>query len=60
MNKIINFEVQNYNVREANNSYAIVRAYVVSVEKNNNQTNFEKENIEKAIPSILNVPLIGI
>ena len=60
MNKIINFEVQNYNVREANNSYAIVRAYVVSVGKNNNQTNFEKENIEKAIPSILNVPLIGI
>ena len=60
MNKILNFEVQNYNVREANDSYAIVRAYVVSVGKNNNQTNFEKENIEKAIPSILNVPLIGI
>lgn len=60
MNQIMNFEVQNYNVREANDTYAIVRAYVVSVGKNNNQTNFSKENIEKAIPSILNVPLIGI
>ena len=60
MKKIMNFEVKNYNVREANDSYAIVRAYVVNVGKNNNQTNFEKENIERAIPSILNVPLIGI
>ena len=50
MEKAINFEVKNYDVREANDSYAIVRAYVVNVGKNNNQTNFEKENIERAIP----------
>ena len=30
----MNFEVKNYNVREANDSYAIVRAYVVNVGKN--------------------------
>lgn len=60
MRKIMNFEISNYDVREANDTYAIVEVYVVSVGKNNNQTNFEKENIERAVPSILNVPLIGI
>lgn len=57
---MMNFEIKNYNVREANDTYAIVRAYVVSVGKNNNQTNFDKDSIERAIPSILNIPLIGI
>lgn len=60
MKQIMNFEINNYDVREANDTYAIVKTYVVSIGKNNNQTNFRKENIERAIPSILNVPLIGI
>lgn len=60
MKKVFNFEISNYDVRKANDTYAIVKTYVVSVGKNNNQTNFDKENIEKAIPSILNTPLIGI
>lgn len=60
MDNIINFEITNYNVREANDTFAILEAYVVNIGKNNNQTHFRKENIDKAIPSIFNIPLIGI
>lgn len=60
MKEILKFEISNYNIQEANNNYAIVRADIVNIGKNNNQTHFRKEAIEKAIPSILNVPLIGI
>lgn len=58
--EVMNFEISNYNIQEANSTYAVVRADIVNVGKNYNQTNFSKKAIEDAIPSILNTPLIGI
>ena len=58
--EVMNFEISNYNIQESNSTYAVVRADIVNVGKNYNQTNFSKKAIEGAIPSILNTPLIGI
>lgn len=54
------FEIQTYTVKDSDDSCAIVQADVVNVGKNYNQTNFSKEAITTAIPTILNTPLIGI
>jgi hypothetical protein len=58
--EVMNFEILNYAVKDSNDNYAIVQADVVNVGKNFNQTNFSKEAIKAAIPTILNTPLIGI
>ena len=58
--QILNFEVNRYNIKDSNDQFAIVQADVVNVGKNYNQTNFEKNAIQAAIPTILNTPLIGI
>ena len=59
-NDIMKFEIQTYAIKDSNDNYAIVQADVVNVGKNYNQTNFSKEAITAAIPTILNTPLIGI
>lgn len=56
----MNFEIQNYSIKDSNDTYAIVQADVVNVGTNYNQTHFSKEAITAAIPTILNTPLIGI
>lgn len=58
--EVMNFEIQNYNLKVQNDTYAVVQADVVNVGKNYNQTNFSKDAITAAIPTILNTPLIGI
>ena len=56
----LNFEIADYKINDVNDTYAIVRADVVNVGNNYNQTHFSKEAIKAAIPTILNTPLIGI
>ena len=54
----LNFEIADYKINDVNDTYAIVRADVVNVGNNYNQTHFSKEAIKAAIPTILNTPLI--
>ena len=56
----LNFEIADYQINDVNDTYAIVRADVVNVGNNYNQTHVSKEAIKAAIPTILNTPLIGI
>lgn len=60
-NKIkLNYEIKDYDVYDTHKDHAIVRAKIVNVGKNYNDTSFSKESIEKAIPTLYNIPLIGI
>ena len=56
----LNYEIKDYDVYDTHNDHAIVRAKIVNVGKNHNDTSFTKESIQKAIPTLYNIPLIGI
>lgn len=56
----LNYEIKDYDVYDTHKDHAIVRAKIVNVGKNYNETSFSKESIEKAIPTLYNIPLIGI
>lgn len=56
----LNYEIKDYDVYDTHQDHAIVRAKIVNVGRNHNDTSFSKESIEKAIPTLYNIPLIGI
>lgn len=56
----LNYEIKDYDVYDTHKDHAIVRAKIVNVGKNNNDTSFSKESIERALPTLYNIPLIGI
>lgn len=45
-------------VRKVNDSFALGTLYVMYTGHNPNQTNFEKEAVEDALPSLYNVPIV--
>ena len=56
----LSYEIKDYDVYDTHKDHAIVRAKIVNVGKNNNDTSFSKESIERALPTLYNIPLIGI
>ena len=58
--KKLSYEINDYDILDTHKDHAIVRAKIVNVGVNNNMTSFTKEAIRKAIPTLYNIPLIGI
>ena len=58
--KKLSYEINDYDILDTHKDHAIVRAKIVNVGVNNNMTSFTKEAIQKAIPTLYNIPLIGI
>ncbi len=56
----LNFEITDYDILNTHSDHAIVRAKIVNVGENHNGSHFSKESIEQAIPTLYNIPLIGI
>lgn len=56
----LNYEINDYDILDTHRDHAIVRAKIVNIGRNNNDTSFSKESIERAIPTLYNIPLIGI
>lgn len=56
----LKYEITDYSILDTHRDHAIVRAKIVNVGNNNNQTHFSKESIQKALPTLYNIPLIGI
>lgn len=56
----LSFEINDYDILNTHKDHAIVRAKIVNVGNNNNGSHFSKESIENAIPTLYNIPLIGI
>ena len=53
----LSYEIKDYDVYDTHKDHAIVRAKIVNVGKNNNDTSFSKESIERALPTLYNIPL---
>ena len=56
----MSFEINDFDILDTHSDHAIVRAKIVNVGNNHNATHLSKESIEKAIPTLYNIPLIGI
>lgn len=58
-NKLVSFNVNFGDIEKINPSFAKVKIYVCYAGKNRNYTKIEKEVLQKMIPSLYNIPIVG-
>jgi len=45
--------------KQINSEFSLMRCYIMALGKNRNYSNFDKEHVEKALPSIFNIPVVA-
>jgi hypothetical protein len=55
----LSYTVKPISFEKINNEFTLCRCYVMALGKNRNYSHFSKESVEKALPSLFNIPVVA-